>query len=195
MGGPMRRAAFSSGVTVGAADADYLYGFAGQTLVRIPLGGGAPQTVVDGINTFVDSNVSVDDQYVYWLAGGNGTQSLIRAPKSGGMPINLGRASGPAKDYAYTIGDPIYFVDNQGVDDRRIDSMPANGGPASPVVRTTQGVLLTANATMVIYMTPDDGLRVHALPTVSAPRAHSPGYLDADSHYVYLSRDGQLQRY
>lgn len=154
-----------------------------------------PQTVVGGINTSVDSNVSVDDQYVYWLTGGGATQSLIRTPKAGGMPVNLGSASGPAVDYAYTVGDPIYFIDNQGVGDQRIDSMPANGGTASPVVHAMQGLLLAANSTQVIYMTPDDNLRIHVLPTTSSPTAHSPGYIDADDHYVYLSHDGQLQRY
>jgi len=185
---------FASLATVATSDGDYVYAWvnAEQALVRIPLGGGAAAVVIDGIDTTIDGFASVDSQYIYWRTN---TTSIIRAPKNGGDAVNLGPGGDVSFQGTYVIADPIYFVDNRGYDDARVDAMPAGGGSASTVVQTTQGVVLTANSHEALYLSVDDGLHVHALPTTTPPSAHLAQWVDADDSYVYLAEGDELRRY
>jgi hypothetical protein len=70
-----------------ATDGVYIYGYGAQQIARIPVGGGAAESVVGGIDTSIDFDLLVDDRYVYWTVQSNGGQLLsrmFRAAKSGG---------------------------------------------------------------------------------------------------------------
>ncbi|MDB4966823.1 MAG: hypothetical protein JWN44_2512 [Myxococcales bacterium] len=188
------RTQIASGVVIGAADGQYLYGFSFSTqqIVRIPLGGGAREVVVDGVDTAVDFELTVDDRYVYWRMHGTDGQvpALVRAPKNGGATSVLGTGGGDAAPVEYVVADPIYFVH-----DGFMDAMSPDGSGQSHVVSADDAMALTANAHAVLYLGRNDGFRVHALPSNSAPSAHSVGSFDADDQYLYVAQDDELRRY
>jgi len=72
---------------VAAADGNYVYAFAAQSIVRVD-GDGQVQSVVDGIDTRIDGGLVVDKTYVYWTMGDRSNMRTViwRAAKGGGTP-------------------------------------------------------------------------------------------------------------
>jgi hypothetical protein len=64
------------------------------TVVQIPLGGGAPITLAQGMEVFYDSGylnaIAVDSKNVYWVAGASGNDgAIMKAPIGGGSAVAL----------------------------------------------------------------------------------------------------------
>jgi len=68
------------------SDGAYIYAFVPQQIARIPVGGGAQETVVGGIDTSVDWSLLVAGDYVYWTVADSTKPTLLlfRAAKAGG---------------------------------------------------------------------------------------------------------------
>jgi len=183
-------APFATGALIAASDAAYVYAFSGQRLVRIALGGAAPELVVDGIDTTIDFDASVDDRFVYWRLHGSDGQvpALVRVPKAGGATSVLGTGGGDAARAPYVIANPIYFMH-----DGFYDTMAPDGSGQAEALSDDH--ILTANAHNVFYLDTSDGLRIHTLPTTAAPTAHSTSYVEADDRFVYLLWSNELRRY
>jgi hypothetical protein len=113
-------------------------------IVRLPLDGGAPTTIVAGSTAI--TAVAIDDARIYWAASGASgdcfsdscptpTPSLTSAPKSGGATTALG-AFGAS--YLRVDGNLVYFA-NQVASDvplpkTSIGAIPKTGGAAVALV-------------------------------------------------------------
>ncbi len=104
--------AIGANFTPVVTDGAWIYGWGTQQIARIPVGGGAPETVVGGIDTSVDYALLVDERYVYWTVErdvGQISPRLFRAAKAGGDQPAFLTTSGlhiaADAEYVYTIVD------------------------------------------------------------------------------------------
>jgi hypothetical protein len=173
---------FAAGIRAGAADGAFLYGFGDQQLRRVPLAGGGPSVVVDGIDARRDNQLFVDDVFAYWVVfdfSGGGTDELVRAPKTGGnaTPLAYGEIRGIA------LADAFYFVD-----ETQLARAPRDGGVTTELTTTFNSAdVLAASADTIYWVGAADGFALHAMPLASKTVAHSSYTGDADGRDVFVS--------
>ena len=177
--------AFAANATVATADAQYLYAFSGQQLVRIPLGGDGREVLVDGIDTSVDSAASVDDRYIYWVVdrGNTAGPALVRAPKTGGQAVYVGAVGGERQEKAYVVAGRIYFVQNLS-----LMSMAADGSDVQRIPAPGQVATITANTHELLWLDVDSRTYqdvLHSWPLPTAPTARAGDTEDADDSYYF----------
>ena len=73
---------------------------------RIPLEGGEPEMVADHAGSFA-REMTIDDQFVYWIIEGSG---IWRAPLAGGSPSKF--ALGQVRDLV-ALGGHVYWADDR----------------------------------------------------------------------------------
>ena len=188
--------AFAADATVATADAQYLYAFSGQQLVRIPLGGDGRDVLVDGIDTRVDSAASVDDRYIYWVVdrGNTAAPALVRAPKTGGAASYIGPAGGGSAIRSYVVADRIYFVQNlslmsMAADGSDVRTIPTGPGEVDAITADTHELLWLD----VDPRTDQTVLRSWPLPTPPTARAGDPA--DAGDTYLFAPGFNDVWRY
>ena len=95
----------ATGLRPGATDGAALYGFAFQSIQRMPLGGGDLAMSVRGIDTTIDFGLTVSNNWLYWGARGIG---VIRAPLYDGPTFVVSDAHDVTR-FAVD-GNDIYFL-------------------------------------------------------------------------------------
>lgn len=107
---PVTATLFAADFRLGTTDGTFFYGFGPKELLRVPMAGGPPTILVDGIQTKIDVDLIVDDASAYWFANdisGSFDNLIIRAPKAGGAAAAIG---GFGLAHGLTVaGDHLYW--------------------------------------------------------------------------------------
>jgi hypothetical protein len=72
-----------TGIVLDATNAYWIE--SGSSVMTMPLGGGAPNTLVTGSIT----SIALDETFIYWTDGALSQGSLMAVPKAGGTPATL----------------------------------------------------------------------------------------------------------
>jgi hypothetical protein len=125
------------------------------SVMKVPIGGGAPTTLASGPSSaglFVSASITLDSTNVYWAFEGDGT--LIEVPLGGGTPTTL--ASGRALPFGIAVTSAtVYWTDFYGVQTTSLSS------PAGTVTSLVMGGAVRTNlaidATSVYWATQSYG--------------------------------------
>ena len=137
------------------SDGRYVYGWSTQQIARMPVGGGALETIVGGIDVSTDWDIVVDDRYVFWTwlkSDGSGI-TLLRAPKDGGSATVMHQGSGQVEIVA--DAGAIYSITTSGI--ARIDK----DSTATTVLTSTIGAPVAVTDSDLFFFTTHDGEAWH----------------------------------
>ena len=85
------------------------------TVVQVPLNGDAPTTLATGMEVFYDSGylnaITVDSQYVYWVAGANGNDGTIMRTSIGSTNATAIYSGQNLPQAITTDGTNVYWAD------------------------------------------------------------------------------------
>lgn len=111
------------------SDGDYAY-FPGElSIVRVPLAGGAPETLVKKGRPLLSPTLSGDD--LLFLEDQADGPWLWSVSAAGGSPTSLGRVRGR---HVFPGGDRVYFLGDHEQGEWALSATPKKGGPATLVV-------------------------------------------------------------
>jgi hypothetical protein len=109
-----------------AVDPAHVYVHAGESIFRVPLGGGAKEEIAPAIKR--KQGLAVDDDAVYTFDGA--TRELLAIPKAGGAPRSLGRLP---NGYDLSTDPSNVFVSSGAGSDAKIFRVPKTGGEPSVI--------------------------------------------------------------
>jgi hypothetical protein len=147
-------AAWPSQVRTHAVDRDAVYGAAANSILRVPLSGGAVTTLRDGEN-YVEPGLGLTSDEVIWSESTRSLMEDIRAvPKSGGASRTIA-ADQPFVTSLATDGSSVFWSTYETVpsDVGSLRSSPLHGGPIT-VLQTIQDGAFTnvaVDATRVYF--------------------------------------------
>jgi hypothetical protein len=105
-----------------AVDETFVYYFAVHgAIARVPIDGGDPETLLDGLDTGFTRQLLVDRRDLYWTQLEGARAGIWAMPKGGGRPRQL--ADAPARALASDGGTLFVAADT-------IRALPKGGGPA-----------------------------------------------------------------
>jgi hypothetical protein len=182
---------FAGDFRLGTADESYLYGFSGQTISRIPLGGGAPTVVVGGIETQIDHDLVVDETWLYYVAndpsGDIGNDWVLRAPKTGGSAGLLAGAG--ILSTLSVAGDYLYFINNGD-----LEAMVRSGSPQRTTVEPNSVGPFTLDTQSIFIVGPNRSVIIHPLAGGAVTRFGLPdSEIAVDDQYLFrLTTNGPI---
>lgn len=175
------------GIAVDATSVYWTNGLGG-TVMKVPIGGGAPTTLASGQSEAY--GIAVDAASVYWTTA----DSVVKAPINGGAPTSL--ASGQDKPWSVAVDSTSVYWVNSG--DRTLRRAPLGGG--APVTITSEAYLFAVDPLYVYWTT--YGSVVKKAPTaggaiktvLSRPGAPMAGIaVDADNLYLTINPAGPIE--
>jgi hypothetical protein len=179
---------FAGGFRLGTTDGAFFYGFGPQELLRVPLAGGAPTTLVDGIRTAIDVDLIVDAQWAYWIAidpGGSFDNQVIRAPKTGGVAAAIG--GGGFVRGLTVAGEHLYWNDAN-----QLLAIPKTGASQSTLVAGEAYTTATATDGQSLWYFDNASGAVESAALLSAPGRvdQAATYVAVDAQFLYRAVDG-----
>jgi len=156
-----------------AANSTHVYWSTGSDILRVPVAGGAPETIYSAVRA---QNIVIDDQYVYFSESINNS---LQAVAIDGAPSRTPRTLAAQHDemkFAVWNGT-AYFASQR---DKTIKSVPVTGGEPTLVAQTDNGPLVIAVDGTGIYYGTQEGLS-----RLSPAGGSTPvGPADGQSHMV-----------
>jgi hypothetical protein len=184
------------------ASAIYFSELARSTIKSIPLAGGEPTLLVDGVTRC--SWLQTDETWLYWVNGvGTETSAVMRVAKSGGMPMTV--VSAPNIFQLLLAGDALFYM--HWAADGTLARAPKAGGSSETVALLDTLDTMVAHAGHVYFAGIPRGetfLKISRVPVAGGSVAHivdtrvernTPSHgLAVDDRGVFYGLDERLLR-
>jgi hypothetical protein len=127
-----------------ATDGTNVYFLTSDSVMKVPLSGGAPVALATGQSTL--TTIATDGQNVYWAAN----TAILKVPVGGGTPVTLGQDPNGAPTFLDVDGDELYYV--TGVSVAKVSTQ---GGAIATLVRDSTNLVggLAVDASSVYWGT------------------------------------------
>jgi hypothetical protein len=157
-----------------AANATFVYWSNGTDILRVPVAGGAPETIYSTVRA---NNIAIDDQYVYFSESINNSLQAVAIDGPAQRTPRTLAAQHDGMKYAVWNGT-AYFASQR---DKTIKSVPVTGGEPTLLAQTdAEPLVLAVDGSGIFYGTQEGLSRVSLAGGASA----HVGPVDAQSHMV-----------